>query len=352
MSFHAMPCFYKSVSFAPCRFLLLLLLLSTNCQSGQQIEPNVDSSINADSNTTCTPTDPRTFPIQLAVFPEDGEQPYVDVVSTATKSIRVFIYIMGYGGILDGLKQKAAAGVDVRVILDQGQTSNDKYYEELSHAGVSVLWSDPKYTHMHAKVIIADDKEAIVSTGNFSLKYAIEKNRDLAARTTDPRDIADLIELFDVDWERGAPKLECTRLIVSPINAHQRLLDLINAAESSLLIESMQFAETNIRDAVSNRKNAGVDVRVLLADPDWVDANNSAASFLKSHAIPVRYMNTPAVHIKSLVVDGKTAYAGSINFSYTSISKNREVGLFFSDTSAVDRVASTFEKDWGIATEF
>src|SRR3954468_14816134 len=71
----------------------------------------------------CNATDPRTVPVDVVVTPEAGEQPYLDALDSAQSSIVVEIYEMGYGGILDALKAKAAAGVHVRVILDTSEMS-------------------------------------------------------------------------------------------------------------------------------------------------------------------------------------------------------------------------------------
>jgi phosphatidylserine/phosphatidylglycerophosphate/cardiolipin synthase-like enzyme len=169
---------------------------------------------------------------------------------------------------------------------------------------------------------------------------------------SDPWDIANLVTLFEADWKQTMPTLDCTRLILSPINSKQRILDLINGAQSSLAIESMQFADSSVRSAVAARKGAGVDVRVLLASPSWIDANTSAASFLASNGIPARYLGSPSVHVKAIVADGARAYAGSENLSYTSLNKNREVGLVMTEAAAVSTILSTFEKDWANATPF
>jgi phosphatidylserine/phosphatidylglycerophosphate/cardiolipin synthase-like enzyme len=204
---------------------------------------------------------------------------------------------------------------------------------------------------MHAKVILVDDTVAVISTGNYSKSYML-KERNFVLTDSDPWDIANLTSLFDADWQYLPPKLDCTRLVVSPVNAKERILSLINGATSTLVIESMQFADTSVRSAVLARKAAGVDVRVLLASPTWIDANQSAASLLASNDIPARWMSTPSVHVKAMVADGKRAYAGSENLSYTSLNKNREVGLVLTEAPAVDAIASTFEKDWASANPF
>jgi phosphatidylserine/phosphatidylglycerophosphate/cardiolipin synthase-like enzyme len=106
--------------------------------------------------------------------------------------------------------------------------------------------------------------------------------RNFAVHDSDPADIDVLVKLFDADFTRKDPVLACTRLLVSPVNAKQRLLDFIASAKSEVVVESMQLADDDVRDALAACK-AGVDVRVLLADPGWIDAIAKAATFLAAH---------------------------------------------------------------------
>jgi len=301
----------------------------------------------------CTPTDPRATAVEVSVLPEAGEAPFVDALASAKSSIRVFGYLMGYGGILDTLTAKAKAGVDVRVILDgvAQRDVNDKYRIALEAAGAKVMWSDPKFAHMHAKVIVVDAHDALITTGNYSKSFML-KERNYVARITDEDDLADLVALFDADWSKTSPDLTCTRLLVAPVNAKERLLALIEGAKISIEVESMQLSETGVQDALFARKAAGVDVRVILANPTWIDANAAVARELTKHGIPSRWLAAPSVHVKALVVDGARAYLGSENFSWTSLAKNREVGVIVSDAKALDTMHTTFESDWSKATAF
>jgi phosphatidylserine/phosphatidylglycerophosphate/cardiolipin synthase-like enzyme len=178
------------------------------------------------------------------------------------------------------------------------------------------------------------------------------KERNFVVHDEDPQDVSTLVALFDADWSRQTPDLSCTRLLISPVNSKPRLLALINGATRTLVIESMQFADSDVRSAVVARKAAGVDVRVLLADPSWITANTAAATFLAGSQIPVRWLGSPNVHVKAMVVDGATAYAGSENLSWTSLTKNREVGVITTEAVPVKAIADTFEQDWAAATSF
>ena len=299
----------------------------------------------------CNATDPRAVPVEVVATPEAGEAPYTSVLATAQTSIDVEVYLMGYGGILDLLQDKARAGVRVRVILDEGKRdTNQKYFDLLTAAGAEVKWSDPKFSFFHAKFFVVDGKTAVMSTGNYSKTYSIERERNFVATDSDPADVADLVTLFEADWTGQTPAMTCTRMVISPVNARERILAVIEGAQETLDIESMQFADWGVRNAVKARVQAGVQVRALLADANWIDANASAATFLKDLAVPVKWI--PHLHTKMLVADGKVAYVGSENFSQTSLDKNREVGVILVESSSISPLASTFDNDWAVGTDF
>jgi len=319
---------------------------------GQAGEPGSGGAAGSTPVEACSELDPRTVPAEVAVLPDAGEAPFLNALAAAQTSIDVMVYQMGYGGVLDTITTKAKAGVKVRVILDVAQKSvNQKYMDVLLAAGADVEWSDPGFKYMHAKLILVDGSVAVISTGNYLKSYML-KERNFVVTDRDPWDLANLTALFEADWNRLSPAIDCTRLLVSPVNAKTRILSLIESATSTLVIESMQFGDGNVRDAVAARKAAGVDVRVLLASPTWIDSNQSAAEFLATHAIPARWLGSPSVHVKAIVADGVRAYTGSENLSYTSLTKNREVGVVMTEPAAVSTIVSTFDKDWASATPF
>jgi cardiolipin synthase A/B len=342
---------HSSVRFA----VLSMLALGCHAAAGHTNE-TPDASVPVDAVPDagpdfCSPTDPRAMPVEIAPDPEAGEQPFIDALSIAKTKIRVEIYEMGFGAILDQLKAKAMAGVDVRVILDKAQISvNQKYYDQLMAAGAQVKWSDPQFTYQHAKFFVVDDTVAVITTGNFSKVYSIDLERNFVATDRDGADLTDLMSLFDADWAGAVPVMSCTRMIISPINARQRIVDLINSAQTTLTIESMQFADTQVRTAVQARVAAGVNVRVMIADVGFVSSNATAATFLKGLGLTPKWI--PHLHTKVIVVDGVRAYVGSENLSSNSLDHNREVGLVVTDGSSIDPLSTTFEKDWAAGTLF
>src|SRR5262249_41298443 len=129
-----------------------------------------------------------------------------------------------------------------------------------------------------------------------------------------------------------------------------RILDVINGAQQTLTIESMQFADTDVRAAVQARIQAGIDVRVMIADVGFVSSNAEAATFLKGLRVTPKWI--PHLHTKVIGADGARAYVGSENLSYTPLNKNREVGLILTDASSIMPLQQTFETDWAAGTDF
>jgi len=302
----------------------------------------------------CDETDPRSPPLSLIVMPDAGQTPFSNALAAATTSIAMLIYDLGAGQVRDTLVAKAKAGVSVRVIFAVSeQTYNQTAYDQLAAAGAQVEWSSPEFTYMHAKAFVVDGAHALVSTGNFSATQMAQE-RNYAVLDDDPQDVASLAALIDADWARQPPDLSCTRSLVSPVNAKDRILALIGSAQATLDVESMELSDTDVQSALVAAQQRGVALRVIIADTNFVSSNTAAEAFLTGASIPGKTLSTPLVHVKSIIVDGARAYLGSENLSWTSLTKNREVGveLVKQNGEDVDAMEATFEKDWASATTF
>lgn len=314
------------------------------------VEP--EAAVGDGAPTACSPTDPRNPPITLTVQPDEGEGPIVNVLTPAQKNIRVMIFDIGTSTILSTLVQKAQSGVEVSAILDQTQQSFDQdAYNQLVAAGAKVQWSNPKFTYTHAKTIVVDDSTSVISTGNFDGDM-ISEERDYVMVDSDPQDVAQLASIFDNDWANTTPDLSCTRLVVSPVNSQDRILAVINAATKTLDVESMEFGDSAVQAAVIAKQKAGVATRVLLSDPSFDSSITYAVSDVEAQGLTPRRLVTPQLHVKSIIVDGTMAYAGSENMSSTSLTQNREVGLVITEAPALATMQSTFEADWAASLPY
>ena len=158
-----------------------------------------------------------------------------------------------------------------------------------------------------------------------------------------------LKRLFEADWQARSPHIRCTRLPIAPINARQRLLDLIDGTPHPD-IETTQLADEEVRSAVLESARAGVAVRVIPCRSELDRGQLDAAAFPpERHGIPANFSGIPASTPRrsSSTAAGRTS--GSVNLTRTSISEIREIGLITRERPVLDTMAKTFDTDWARA---
>jgi phosphatidylserine/phosphatidylglycerophosphate/cardiolipin synthase-like enzyme len=71
-----------------------------------------------------------------------------------------------------------------------------------------------------------------------------------------------------------------------------------------------------------------------------------------THQITAQRLATPHLRVKAISVDGERAYVGSENFSYASLSENREIGLVMTEAGGLTAIADAFSTDWAQSSVF
>lgn len=310
---------------------------------------DVDSGTIGPDGTGCTALTPRSQDVESFVMPQGFEARMNSVIDGAQSSIDIQMYLWTSTSLADKVIAAKNRGVAVRVLMDPDHAGNSTVKSKLTAGGVS--WKDAPsiYEFSHAKYLIIDKKAAVILSGNWNYDaFVSERNYGFTDR--DPEDIADTQAIFDADWASAngnasmPADLTCTRLIVSPTNSKQRILEFINTATTTLDIEAMYISETTVRNAIGAAKTRGAAVRVIVNE-----ATDDSVTYFKSLGIPVK---TPGgaffLHAK-LVIANDIAFVGSENYSYTSLAKNREVGGLVFEPSAFAPIKTQFESDWNTA---
>ncbi len=298
----------------------------------------------------CTATSPRTVPPETFLGPVGLQQRMIDLFDSAQRSIDLNMYLFTVRPIADRLIAAKQRGVAVRVILDPDHDGNHTVRGALMAGSVPTRNAPAIYTYAHAKTIIVDGDRGFIMSMNFNFD-AMDNERNYGMITRDPDDVEDLQAIFDMDWAAGGGEpvqpadLACTRLIVSPNNSKVRILELINGAKTTLELELMYLAETTVRNAVGAAKQRGVNVRVILSD-----RSDEAIPYLQNLGIPVRFPTSFYLHSKLIMADG-VAFVGSENMSFTSLTKNREVGALVFEPQAAALIDTQFESDWSSSAE-
>jgi cardiolipin synthase A/B len=140
------------------------------------------------------------------------------------------------------------------------------------------------------------------------------------------------------------------RLIVEPDDGTQPVREFIQSAESSLLIKQFTFTEESFIEAVIDRKNAGVDVRVMLNPKrsGGERANDETFEKFKDTGVNVQWSNPKfyVTHEKSMVVDGKAALVATFNLTEKYFSLTRDYGVITDQPYRVAQITEAFDADW------
>jgi phosphatidylserine/phosphatidylglycerophosphate/cardiolipin synthase-like enzyme len=228
-----------------------------------------------------------------------------------------------------------------------GFSMNNSVRNRLRSVGVDAAWGNRSYAFTHAKFVVVDGQIAWLMTANLT-KSAFDKNREILVRTRDQLVIDNLVRVFWADRRRGP----CPpgALVLGPLNGRQALVSFLGSAQRTIDVVSEVFDDGQVAQVLKSLARQGVKVRVLVASPDEIAANGVLRSWMSGTRVEVRYLKTPYLHAKYLVVDERVAYVGSANLSTGSLDDNREVGILTSSPEVVPTLLRTFECDWSAGT--
>lgn len=293
---------------------------------------------------------------------DDPHIVFLQEIKKAQKSILMEMFRLTDLEIVDAMVEAKQRGVDVKVILDgstYGSPSTVAATEKMDSGGVNWFKSSPGFSISHSKAMIIDDVEMIISSMNLS-KQA-ENKRDWGVVLTDQEMISDVKNLFLTDIENSktglsnTPELKSSQLIVSPVNSTDRLMTLIKGAKKSIDITTENFTSRELMTELDLAIKRGVKVRLLtpqIPDGPPPELNQKGSNFIISAGGEAKQMPSPTseehpyIHGKDMIIDGQKVYLGSINLSFNSLTKARELGVVLDDPTVVHHLMTDFEEDW------
>ncbi|OOG56604.1 phospholipase D-like domain-containing protein [Rhodanobacter sp. C03] len=308
----------------------------------------------ADEGTQATSAVTQT----LVVEPDQGLTPIYNLIQSAKSSIDMTMYELVDTQASGLLCTAAESGINVRVILDQNleKSNNTAAYNQLKSCGVNVVWAWTKYAATHQKTITIDDTTSAVMTLNLTSRY-YSTTRDFAVIENDPGDVAAIESTFNADFKAQTitPPVG-DDLVWSPTVSKTDLVNLINGAQDSLLIENEEMSYSTIVTALENAAKRGVKVTVCMTNDD----NDYASEFEALTKAGVKISTYPDtatgfyVHAKVIVADYGTstakAFVGSENFSSASLTENRELGLVTTNATILTQLNTTLSSDYAGGT--
>jgi cardiolipin synthase len=296
--------------------------------------------------------------LRIIAEPQAGLSLIYKLINSARSSIELTMYTLRDTTAEDDFMAAAKRGVNVRVILDRHleMKFNTATYNLLRAHGVHVTWA-PAGTTYHQKTLTVDNKTSVIMTLNMnSADYA--GTRDFAVFDTSKADVAAIVATFDADFAaRKITPPDGADLVWSPTNSQAAILAVIDGARHTLSVENEEMAYPTIITALEDAAKRGVTVKITMTkESSW----NSAFTALTKAGAHVRlYRDSTKVlyiHAKAVVADAglsdQQVYAGSENFSFSSLRRNRELGIRTTNKSVISEISSVLAADYAGATPF
>jgi cardiolipin synthase len=303
-------------------------------------------------------------------------------ISAATMRVwlEVYIFMDDAAGqaISEALRQRATAGVDVRVLYDAvgSQTTPASFFEQLTQAGVRVhayhtLWESLKSGNPlqvfdrrnHRKLLVIDDQigyfggmNIVDTAANAARVAAGEKNvasagwRDVHVRLRGPQQ-NELAESFSRSWARAhnekikrLPRL-VRRATLPPQEDSIRFFDsgpglkysraarvyraLIRRAQHDITLSMAYFIPVGqVLRALLRARRRKVRVRVIIPGQSDVKLVQYATEYLYNKLIKrgfaIYLRSNQMLHSKVMVADDQWTIVGSANMDPRSLAINLE----------------------------
>lgn len=319
----------------------------------------------------------------------------LDAIRSARDTIDFEVYIFEPDEIgrqfIDALKERAVAGVEVRLLVDGfGAIKLTKRYRtELLEAGVKVRRFRPIslrnlvriYRRTHRRALVVDGRKGFTGGAAVSRKWAgnvtnTHEWRDSMTCVTGPL-VAGVQSAFASSWvyctgeviagPRFFPQLDPEpgpsgfSVVSSPSDAAQPVrllfwLSLTNARRRVWISSSYFIPDRRLRNAIIERARMGVDSRLLVPGnhTDAVPVQMAGRSYyeeLLSAGVRIFEFEPAMMHAKAVVIDGAWSIVGSANMDERSMEINEENLLGISDRSFAQSIEEGLTADFARSRE-
>jgi cardiolipin synthase len=218
----------------------------------------------------------------------------------------------------------------------------------LQAQGVEIQFTNPYgiaprrlLSRNHKKLIVIDDCTAYIGGINFSEHNA--SWHDMMIRIDDRPAVRLLIEDFKATWSGrnlfAAELFGDIELLTLDGRGNrqvfQRVIDLIDDAETSIFVES-PYITFPFYERLREAARRDVDVKIVTPDANnWSCFANYARRESARSKIDLRLYQGGMTHLKAMLIDNQYLIAGSSNFDYLSYRLYQEIVAIITDEKLI-----------------
>ena len=284
------------------------------------------------------------------------------LIDGSQRSIDVAVFDFELANVADALVRAEQRGVQVRLVTDSDY-EEELGPETLRAAGVPVV-TDDRDAFMHNKFVVVDGNQ--VWTGSWNLTEAgtyRHNNNVLVIQSTKMAEnfTAEFEEMFE-DGTFGPtssdkvpyPYLDLNGIQVETIfesegNARERIIDLIEDADNSILFMSFVLTDNDIAKTIIARHRAGVPVAGVIESRNTGDMGSDFEALRQAGVDVLADGNPYLLHHKVIILDGSIVIAGSYNFSASAADNNDENVLILHSPEVAVRYVEEFNSVYDTA---
>ena len=290
----------------------------------------------------------------LVVLPDDAAKPILRAIDKASKSLRVKMFVFSDPTLLKAVIAARSRGVKVKVMLNparkNGAEDNDEARKVLIRARVEVRAANPAFSLTHEKSMVVDDTTAFVGSLNWATKN-LTQTRDYAVVTSHAREVREIIDGFEADWNRQRFAANPSSHLVWCPGGRDRIREFIDEARHTLFVQNERYQDPVVIERLVRAAGRGVKVRVMARPPHSLKVEKlvegvGGLRILDDVGIKVRKLKHLKLHGKMLLADGVAAIVGSMNLTPGSFDERRELAIVVHDDAVLERLDDVAHRDW------
>jgi cardiolipin synthase len=290
----------------------------------------------------------------LVVLPDDSARPILDAIMGASRSLDVKMFVFSARVLLRALVAARRRGVKVRVMLNSarrsGEVDNEATRRALERSGIEVADGNPEFELTHEKSMVVDETTAFVKSFNWATNN-LTATRDYAVVTSHRREVREITECFEADWNRQRfHPGERSSLVWCP-GGREPIGHFIDDARHTLFVQNERYQDAVLLEHLVRASRRGVKVHVMARPPHTLKPEKlvegvGGLRIMDDVGIKVHKLKHLKLHAKMLLADGVAAMVGSINLAPGSLDGRRELAIGVRDGDVVEHLERIVHHDW------
>ena len=313
----------------------------------------------------------------------------LDAIASASRSVEFLTFIYWTGEIAElfarALADRAAAGVEVRVLLDSFGAASmpSEYIALMEDAGIEVRWFRPlanwkiwaSDNRTHRKILVVDGATGFTGGVGIAEEWEGDARNEKEWRDTHFRILGPAVHglqaAFYGNWmESGGLVVDALDTLIPANTAGNARIQVLRATAAvgwsdiaSLLQTIITLARERLRfvtpylapDDASTQllldaANRGVEIEMIIPGPHTDKRISELAGapqwdMLLDAGITIWKYQPTMIHAKIVTMDGILACIGSLNFNHRSVLKDDEIALMTDCGDTVATLDQHFEED-------